>query len=89
MDFKTYWQGMKAPERDAFAKNIGTSVGYCHQIAYGEKRVELGLADAIVAHSDGHLTLMDLPLTERATFQHTSRRGTKTAAAAAPASKAE
>lgn len=77
MDFKTYWQGLKAADRDAFAKNVGTSIGYCHQIAYGEKRVELGLADAIVAHSDGQLDLEDLPLTDRAVFQQKARRGTK------------
>lgn len=81
MDFKTYWQGLKAADRDAFAKNVGTSIGYCHQIAYGDKRVELGLADAIVAHSGGLLGLDDLPLTSRAVFQQRARRGAKTNAA--------
>jgi hypothetical protein len=77
MDFKTYWQGLKVPERDALAQNIGTSIGYCHQIAYGGKRVELGLADAIVMHTDGIVTLDDLPLTGRAVFQRAARGGAK------------
>lgn len=80
MDFKTYWQRLKPPERDAFATNIGTSVGYCHQIAYGGKKVELGLADAIVAHASGDVCLEDLPLTTRAVFQRAARDGVKTAA---------
>lgn len=81
--FKTYWQGLEAPEREAFAKNIGTTVGYCHQIAFGGKRVELGLADAMVAHSAGRLSLADLPLTDRAKFQHAARSGVAAADAKA------
>jgi hypothetical protein len=77
MDFKTYWQGLEAAARETFAKDVGTSVGYCHQIAYGGKRIELGLADAIVAHTG--LTLDDLPLTDRAIFQQRARKGLKAA----------
>jgi hypothetical protein len=79
MDFKTYWQRMTVPQRDAFAKNVGTSPGYCHQIAYGDKSLELGLADAIVAQAGADLTLDDLPLTERARFQRAARDGIKVA----------
>lgn len=79
MDFKSYWQKLKTQERDDFAKAVGTSTGYCHQIAYGDKRLELGLADAMVAHGGGDLTLEDLPLTERAQFQNLSRAGAKPA----------
>lgn len=75
MEFKPYWQGLTAEQREAFAANVGTSVGYCAQIAYGGKRVELGFADAMVAHSDGKLTLESLPLTDRARFQQASRTG--------------
>ena len=77
MDFKTYWQRMTVPQRDAFAKNVGTSPGYCHQLAYGDKLIELGLADALVAQAGDDLTLDDLPLTERAKFQRAARDGTK------------
>lgn len=77
MEFKPYWQALRPDERETFAKNVGTSVGYCHQIAYGDKRVELGLADAMVTHSSGNLTLESLPLTERAVFQHAARSGAK------------
>jgi hypothetical protein len=75
MDFKTFYQGLAAKDRETFAEKIGTSPGYCHQIAYGMKQIELGLADAIVAHSGGKLGLADLPLTDRATFQHKARSG--------------
>lgn len=74
MDFRTYWQTLKGAERDDFANRIGSSPAYCHQLAYGDKRLELGLADAIVAQSKGALTLDDLPLTERAAFQVKARR---------------
>lgn len=88
MEFKTYWQGLKAAEREAFARNVGTSVGYCHQIAYGDKRVELGLADAMVAHGGGLLTLDALPLTDRAVFQQAARAGATVAPALGQEQKA-
>lgn len=74
MDFKTFYQGLTPDQRQTLASKVGTSVGYCHQIAYGTKRIELGLADAIVAASQGDLTLDDLPLTERAQFQRDARK---------------
>lgn len=74
VEFKTYYQGLSAEERESFAARVGTSTGYCHQLAYGAKRIELGLADAIVAASAGKLTLDDLPLTDRAKFQNTARQ---------------
>ena len=49
MDFKTFWKGRDAKGKEAFARNVGSTVGTCHQIAYGEKRVELGFADAEAA----------------------------------------
>lgn len=73
MDFKTFYQGLDAEKRKSFADKAGTSVGYCHQIIYGAKQIELGLADAMVAASDGALTHSDLPLTDRAKFQQTAR----------------
>jgi hypothetical protein len=73
MDFKAFYQGLLPDRREAFAKAVGSTVGYCHQIAYGNKRIELGLADAIVAASSGALQLDDLPLTARAEHQRTVR----------------
>lgn len=74
MDFKTFYQGLPASERETFAAKVGTSVGYLHQIAYGAKNIELGLADAIVTASGKALKLADLPLTERAKFQNVARQ---------------
>jgi hypothetical protein len=74
MDFKTYYLKLVPEEREKFAKKIGSSTGYCQQIAYGTKRLELGLADAIVAAAQPDITLADLPLTERAKFQNQARQ---------------
>lgn len=74
MDFKTYWQTLTPEARTALANKVGTSVGYCHQIAYGAKKIELGLALAIVAAAGQKLTLDDLPLTDRAKFQNEARQ---------------
>ena len=79
MDFKTFYQGLTPDQRLVFAEQVGTSVGYCHQIAYGAKRIELGLADAMVAVAGKALTLDDLPLTDRATFQRKARATGKSA----------
>lgn len=73
-NFKTYYQPLNPAERAALAKRMGTTVGYCHQIAFGDKNIELGLADVIVAASRGALTLDNLPLTERAQFQRKARQ---------------
>jgi hypothetical protein len=73
MDFKTYYLSLSQQERSEFAEKVGTTMGYCHQIAYGDKQIELGLADVIVAISSGALTLHDLPLTDRAEFQSKAR----------------
>jgi len=72
MDFKTFYQRLTIDKRQEFAAKVGTTVGYCHQIAHG-KRIELGLADTIVANSDGALTLASLNLTERAEFHRQAR----------------
>lgn len=74
MDFKTYYLSLSQDERKTFAEKVGTSLGYCHQLAYGDKQIELGLADAIVANSGKSLALEDLPLTDRAKFQNEARK---------------
>jgi hypothetical protein len=74
MQFKTYWQKLTPEARAAFAKRVGTTEGYCRQLAYGDKRIELGLADAIVAAAQPDIALKDLPLTQRAEFQVEARK---------------
>lgn len=73
MDFKTYFTGLPVAERESFAQQAGTSRGYCNQVAYAGKQIELGMADVFVALSNGHLTLDDMPLTERAAAQRLTR----------------
>lgn len=78
MDFRTFFRPLSSEQREAFAAAIHSTVGYCHQIAYGGKRIELGLADAIVAVAPsfgGALSLTDLELTDRARLQDEVRRG--------------
>jgi len=43
------------------------------QIARGNKQIELGFADVIVAVSGGNIALSDLPLTDRAVAQNEIR----------------
>lgn len=73
MDFKTFFTGLPIAERESFAQQAGTSRGYCNQVAYASKQIELGMADVFVALSDGRLTLDDLPLTDRAAAQRLIR----------------
>lgn len=74
MDFRTFYRQLPPDQREAFAQKVHTTVGYCHQITCG-KRIELGLADAIVTVSGGVVTLGELNLTERAKVQDLVRRG--------------
>ena len=75
MDFKTYFFGLPVAERESFAQQAGTTRGYLNQVAYSNKRVELGMADVLVAVSGGRLRLDDLPLTENAQRQRAIREG--------------
>lgn len=82
-DFKTFYRGLRPEQREAFAERIHTTTGYCHQIAAGTKRLELGLADAIVAvvpEFGGYLGLAELPLTDRARAQDSVRKSAPSAA---------
>jgi len=74
MEFKSFFFGLALPEREAFAVKVGSSKGMLTQIAYGNKRVELGFADVICAQSGGLVGLDDLPLTERAVAQRELRK---------------
>lgn len=78
MDFRTFYLGKPPPQREAFAKQAGTTVGTCNQIAYAGKQIELGLADVLVTLAAGELTLDDLALTDRALHQRRVREGAPT-----------
>ena len=73
MEFKNYFFSLPRSEQEAFAQRAGTSHQMLAQIARGNKQIELGFADVIVAMSGGALTLEDIPLTERAEFQSKAR----------------
>ncbi len=63
--FRQHYLGLNGRAREALASTAGTTTGLLHQIVYGRKQIELGLADCLVALCDG-ITLDDLPLTDRA-----------------------
>lgn len=72
MRFKDYFFGLPVAERESFAQRAGTTRGYLNQVAYGNKQIELGLADVLVALADG-VTLDELPLTDNARRQRAIR----------------
>lgn len=73
MSFKDFFFGLPQPERVKYAESAATSVAMLSQIAYGNKRVELGFADVLVALSGGRLSLQQIPLTDRAMAQNAIR----------------
>jgi hypothetical protein len=73
MDFKRFFMALAPDERSAFAVRANTSVGYLTQVAYGNKRLELGFADVLSSLSGGLVQLNELPLTENAARQHAIR----------------
>lgn len=75
MDFKTFYLALPVDERETFAQKAHTSRGFCNQVAYAGKEIELGSADVFVALSGGAMTLDELPLTERARIQRAIREG--------------
>lgn len=89
MSFRTYFLGLDVAQRTAYADRVGSSVGYLTQVAYGNKKVELGFADVLIAVAVGQLTLGDLPLTDRALEQHERRNPPKSVDGAAPPPAAE
>lgn len=72
--FKTHYLGLSVNERESLALQAGTTRGTLNQIIYGGKRIELGLADCLVALCAG-ICLDDLPLTDRAAQQRSVREG--------------
>lgn len=82
MNFRTFYRQLTPEQREAFAQKVHTTVGYCHQIACG-KRIELGLADAIVAVAPTFgpaVTLAEINLTDRARAQDEVRKSSQPAA---------
>lgn len=71
MHFKQHFEALSAEERESLAQKAGTSQQMLSQIARGNKDVELGFAQVIVALCGGAIGLQDLPLTERAKTQIT------------------
>ena len=71
--FKLFFSGLDRAGRAEFAVLCGTTPGLLNKLIYGGGRVELGLADVMVAVGCGRFVLADLPLTERAKAQHAAR----------------
>lgn len=72
MRFRNHYLGLSVAAREALASSAGTTCGTLNQVVYAGKRVELGLADCLVALSPG-LSLDDMPLTDRARQQREVR----------------
>jgi len=71
-NFKAFFFALPVAERESFAQQAGTSRGFLNQVAYGNKPIELGLANVIIALANsmgGSITLDDLRLTENAQRQ--------------------
>lgn len=77
MSFKNRWLSLSVAERESVAQQAMTTRGTLHQVAYTGKKIELGLADCLVALFPG-LTLDGLPLTDRARQQAVVRAGNAT-----------
>lgn len=75
MKFHSFYFGLPVAERDPFAQRAGTSRGVLNQIAYGNKKIELGFADVLVALAEGAVSLDDMPLTGNASRQRAIREG--------------
>lgn len=73
VSFKDFYLGLSADERAAFASRAGTTTGYCNKLIYGGAKVELGLADVMVAASGGRLVHDGIPMTDRAMNQMHAR----------------
>lgn len=78
MSFRDFFLPLPPTERTAYAAKAGTSVPMLLQVAYGNKRIELGFADVLVAVAPrGALRIEDMPLTDRAAQQHAIRAPNK------------
>lgn len=73
MSFRAFFFEMSPDARRDYAARCASTMGYLTLVAYERKRVELGLADCLVAMSGQRVALADLPLTDRAVAQHAIR----------------
>ena len=71
--FKLFFCELDRRGRAEFAERCGTTPGLLSKLVYGGGKVELGLADVMVALGGGRFSLDALPLTERARFQNEAR----------------
>lgn len=71
--FKLFFSKLDRAGRAEYAALCGTTPGLLNKLRYGGGRVELGLADVMVAVGCERFMLSDLPLTERAKAQHEAR----------------
>lgn len=83
--FKAFFFDMSVAERETFAERAHSSRGLLTQVAYANKRIELGFADVLIALAGGAFNLDSLPLTENAQRQRAIREGRKPRRAAATA----
>lgn len=60
MKFRTYLMAMTPPDRSAFAKGVGASVGHLQNVAYGYKPAVAELAIAIERESGGAVRFEDI-----------------------------
>lgn len=60
MQFKTYFFALTPPEREAFAKKTGTSVGHLNNCAYGYTTFSPVLCVSIEQVSDKEVTRQEL-----------------------------
>lgn len=82
--FRTHYLGLSVAQRHELAVAAGTTTGTLNQVVYAGKRIELGLADCLVALCSG-LTLDDMPLTDRAIQQRKVREAPPVAKLDGPA----
>lgn len=60
MDLKTYLNPLSRAGKEQLAVQLGTSVGFLSQIAYGHRRCSPDLAIAIERETGGSVTVADL-----------------------------
>ncbi|TCG09322.1 hypothetical protein BZM27_05845 [Paraburkholderia steynii] len=58
--FRTYFKGLTKAERDALAKQVGTTAAYLWQIAYKQRRCNESMAIEIEKASQRAVTVEDL-----------------------------
>lgn len=60
MDLKTYLSQLNIPEREAFARRCGTTIGHLRNVAYGYKPASETLAINVDRESRGEVPVEEL-----------------------------